>query len=208
MSVLRAPADQNINRNFGGLGQAISNIFDPRLRWEAYELQQRILMQRLQMQELQRKFGARDDLKQAYLNDPAFRSLMDRDPEVQAIVNYGIESGASMADIEKEIGTRKLVTSPDTTDPNAVKSNIGAAIQLEGKQYTGSPTGPVVGPDTAGAAAKADIARKQAEAEAQARGTLIGGGAKLAPGEELKLPGGFSSGVATFDPIPDKSDLT
>lgn len=193
MSVLRIPTDTSgINQGFGALGQAMSNLFDPRLRWQAYQLQQEILLKRLQMQELQRKFGARDDLKAAYMNDPQFRELYDRYPAIQSLINREIERDTPGVEILKMIGIERLAHGANTNP------DIGAAIEATGAPYD-KPYLPVTNEQRMGDMVREQISQKQAESAATERGKLIGGGVKLAPGEELKGPPGGAGSM--FEPI-------
>lgn len=181
MAVLRAPYDTSMNQGMGALGQALGMMFDPKLKWEAYELQQRILMQRLQMQELQRKFGARDDLKAAYMNDPNIRAWMDNDPSAPAKVRYAIENGISLNDLIKAQGVETLAHGGGTNP-------VGAAIEATGTPYDKTYM-PITGAQSAAAAASAQLTQAQAKTAMEERGKIMGGGVKLAQGETLTGPG-------------------
>src|SRR5262252_2299486 len=194
MSVLRIPTGDTTS-GFGALGQALAQAFDPRLRWEAYELQQRILMQRLQMQELQRKFGARDDLKAKYMSDPNFARAVNT-PALQSELNLMIENGTSGADIDKWIASHAYMNEPDVNDPQSQQRRIKEGAMWNQKPWT-DPFAPAVGPLTAGQIATTQLGIEQAKAAAVARGTAIGSGIKVAPNERVVGgPGISNAGVS------------
>jgi len=199
MAVLRVPGDTGINQGMGALGQALGMMFDPRLRWEAYELQQRIAMQRLQMQELQRKFGARDDLKAAYMHDPNIRAWMDNDPSAPAKVRYAIENGISLNDLVKAQGVETLAH-------GGGQNPIGAAIEATGTPYDKTYM-PITSASTAAAAATAQATQEAAKNAEIERGKLLGGATKLAPGERLVGPGVSAAGIAPLTITTDPNTL-
>jgi len=198
MSVLRAPGDSNVSQGFGALGQALSQMFDPRLRWEAYELQQRIAMQRLQMQELQRKFGSRDDLKHAYMTNPLFRQLP------QEWYNYAIEHDIAPNDLMKEAALY--------AEAHGDRS-YGAAILAQQGPWK-ETYAPIVDAQTQADAQAALARQKEIEAAGTAAGTLIGGGKTLAPGEVFNRPGEpfapiqFNGQTMTFGATPSGAART
>jgi hypothetical protein len=199
MAVLRVPGDTGINQGMGALGQALGMMFDPRLRWEAYELQQRIAMQRLQMQELQRKFGARDDLKAAYMHDPNIRAWMDNDPSAPAKVRYAIENGISLNDLIKMQGVETLAH-------GGGQNPIGAATEALGAPYDKTYM-PITSASTAAAAATAQATQEAAKNAEIERGKLLGGATKLAPGERLVGPGVSTAGIAPLTITTDPNTL-
>jgi hypothetical protein len=194
MSVLRAPGDGSISQGMGALGQALGQMFDPRLRWEAYELQQRMMLQRLQMQELQSKLGARTDLINKALTDPNFARALNT-PALQAELNYMIQSGASGKDIDEYIASHALANAPDVNDPNEAKRNIGNAIVLTKKPYE-STTMPIVGPVTAAQSGITSLQTQQAQEQAKARGQALGAVTKLAPADILGGEGVSGGNIA------------
>lgn len=205
MAVLRAP-DQGIGPGMGALGHALGQMFDPKLRWEAYELQQRIMLQRLQAQELQQKFGARTDLINRYLADPSFRELMARDPNIEGLVRYGVANGATMEQIDKAIGLHRYMTAQDSTDAGTSRATIAAIAQMTGQPYDKTYM-PIRGPQTAAAAAEAQAAQEAAKNAEIERGKLLGGATKLAPGETLVGPGVSPTGISPLSITVDPTTL-
>jgi len=164
------------------------------------------MMERLQMQMLQQKFGARTDLMNRYLSDPQFQELENRDPNVQALIRYGIYNDASMADIDKAIGLHRLMTSQDSTDAGVSRANVAAVMALEGKPYTATYM-PIRGPVTAAAAAEAQAAQEAAKNAMIERGKVIGAGVKTATGEKVTGPGMSPTGISPLSVTVDPNTL-
>jgi hypothetical protein len=122
----------------------------------------------VEIQKLQRTFGARDDLKAALLRDPNFRYWYEHDPSAQAMVNYAIENGQSLGDILKLQGIERL---------SHGESSIGAAIEATGKPYD-KTYAPIVDAETLAAAQRQQVEQAYQDARARALGDAAGRGLK------------------------------
>lgn len=192
MPVLRYSGDTSIGQSLGNIGSALGQALDPKLRAQAQMLQIEMQLHLLQMRELQRKFGARDDLKHIYSSLP---------PDRQAKFNYMIEHDVPMSDIEKEVGLQALTDpSSDQLTPQQLKNNIQNTIRLTGQPYD-KTYGPIVGPSTMGAATRTQQQQQYETERAKASGTAAGGG--ITTKEERIFPLGPAGTFQPqgFDPV-------
>jgi hypothetical protein len=103
------PPDTTLADTLGGLGASLANAWNPKTQWEAYELQQRILQEQFNYQVQQQKLAAQNHALQHY-----GKSLT---PDQMGVIENMVRSGASAADVERQIAVMTGNYGPSITGP-------------------------------------------------------------------------------------------
>lgn len=180
MAVLRI--NNNFGDTFGSLGNALGNMWNPKLRAEAYELQQRMWLQQIQAQQELNKIRAQGGAITSYGGLP---------PDQLAVVTNMIRSGASQNDIDAYVASH---ATPGTTAQNIQNATIMTHHPWD------QPYAPVVDSSTLAARSASDAMRAYNEELARRKAMQDVGGIEVAPGSQRIFPGGGlpASGPPSF----------